>query len=75
MSIRISQKQFKKAVIFISLLILVALTVLPLYLMFATSFKSEGTILSTLNEIIPRDLDVSELPGCPRKRPFRKVYI
>lgn len=41
----------KKSVLFLSLSLLLALYIFPLYLMFLTSFKTEGTLLSTMNEL------------------------
>lgn len=67
-------KHFKTGAVFIVLLGLVSLTMLPLYLMFATSLKSEGTILATLNEVIPRDLTLQNYIDVFKSGPFAR-YI
>lgn len=64
----------KITLIFIVLLFLVAATVLPLYLMFATSLKSEGTILTTLNEVIPDDMTLQNYKDVFKSGPFPR-YI
>ncbi len=64
----------KTAVILFLLLVLVMATILPLYLMFATSLKTEGTIFSTLNEIIPRKITLQNYRDVFKSGPFPR-YI
>ncbi len=69
-----TRKYLNTTLILMMLLALVLLTLLPLYLMFATSFKSEGTILSTLNEIIPHNLTLQNYIDVFKSGPFGR-YI
>ncbi len=68
------QLNLKTIVILVVLLLLVSATMLPLYLMLATSVKTEGTILSTLNEVIPREITLQNYRDVFKSGPFPR-YI
>ncbi|MEK7790329.1 MAG: carbohydrate ABC transporter permease [Deltaproteobacteria bacterium] len=65
----------KKTVLFMALFSFLLISIFPLYLMFVTSFKPEGTLISAMNELWPKNWTWQNFVDVWSSGPFDRYFL
>lgn len=65
----------KKVTIFLGLIVLLILSLFPLYLMFVTSFKPEGSLMTAMNELWPKAWTLKNYKDVWGSGPFDRYFF
>lgn len=65
----------KRIALFLILFALLLISLFPLYLMFITSFKPEGTLISAMNELFPKQWTFQNFRDVWASGPFDRYFL